>query len=539
MSELSPDIAASSVPGEWLARLLRAEVYPVARRSALQPAPKLSARVGAQVLLKREDTQPVYSFKLRGAYNHIAQRVRGGLSGTVLAVSAGNHAQGVALAASRLGLSALIVMPRTTPQIKVDAVRALGAQIELHGDSYDAAAAHGRALAEARGVPLVHPYDDADVIAGQGTIGLELLEQCADLHTVFVPVGGGGLAAGVALALKASRPSIRVIAVEPDDAACLRAALAAGAPVDLSEVGLFVDGCAVRRVGALPYALLRERLDGLVTVSTDEVCAAIREIFEDTRTVVEPAGALAVAGMRRFALESFEGAQARAAQSWVAIVSGANLNFDRLAHVVERAQVGEHHEALYGVTIAERPGSFLSFCEALGRRPVTEFNYRHQHADRAEVYVGVELKSGYAERLQIAQELTAAGYTVNDLTDNELARTHLRHLCGGVGPGGRERMFRVVFPERPGALLDFLRALGGRWDITLFHYRNHGAAFGRVLVGFAVAPDADARFEQDLAATGLAVSEESANPALHQFLAIGTPAAQANFRTASDASLPG
>jgi threonine dehydratase len=499
----------------WLRAILTAPVYDIARRTPLDPAPRLSARLGANILLKREDLQPVFSFKLRGAYARLAQldateRARG-----VLAVSAGNHAQGVALGARELGIDAVIVMPATTPQIKIAAVEALGARIVLHGDSYDDAAAHGRALCEREGRTLVHPYDDDAVIAGQGTVAMELLAQHSGrLDAVFIPVGGGGLCAGMAVYLKTLDPSIRVIAVEPDDAACLAAARRVGEPTRLEQIGLFVDGCAVRQIGARPFALLRELVDEVVTVDADAVCAAIRDVFEDTRSIVEPAGALAVAGMKRWATEN-----GAAGKTLAAVLSGANMNFDRLAHVTERAGIGEQHEAIFGVTIPERAGSFLAFCRSIGRRAVTEFNYRWHGGEAAQVYLGVQLKGGNAERLAIRQTLEQSGYGCLDYTEDEVARLHVRHLVGGAAPGlGRERLFRFEFPERPGALLQFLETLGTHWNITLFHYRNHGAAYGRVLAGFEVAEEQDAAFEADLERLGFWRREESANPALRQFL---------------------
>ena len=509
-----PSLASHAHDG-WLRSILTAPVYDVARRTPLEAAPRLSARLGASVLLKREDLQRGFSFKLRGAYTRLARlgthlRGRG-----VLAVSAGNHAQGVALGARHLGVRAVIVMPVTTPRIKVDAVAELGAEIVLYGDTYDEAAQRGIALAEKHALTLIHPFDDPDVIAGQGTVAVELLAQReGPVDSVFIPVGGGGLCAGMAVYLKALEPSIRVVAVEPADAACLAAALAAGGPVALDHVGLFVDGCAVRRVGEQTLALLRETVDEVVTVDADAVCAAIRDVFEDTRSVVEPAGALAIAGMKRWA----EGNDVQG-RTLVAVLSGANMNFDRLAHVTERAAIGEQCEALYGVTIPERRGSFLAFCRRLGRRSVTEFNYRYRDAGAAEVYVGVALKGGHAERVSVRQALEAGGYAVEDYTDNEVARLHVRHLAGGAARGlERERLFRFEFPERPGALLQFLEMLGTRWNISLFHYRSHGAACGRVLAAFEVRDDEDAMLDRDLAALPFWSHEETDDPAARQFL---------------------
>ncbi|MBK0399166.1 threonine ammonia-lyase, biosynthetic [Limibaculum sp. M0105] len=512
-----PETQGAAVPQDanhWLREILTAPVYDVARRTPLEPASRLSARLGNQIWLKREDLQPVFSFKLRGAYNRMRQLEPAERAAGVVAVSAGNHAQGVALAARELGVSAVIVMPQTTPRIKIQAVEALGARIELCGDSYSDAAARGDAIAATEGRRLIPPFDDAAVIAGQGTVAMELIaDHRGRIDAVFVPVGGGGLCAGMAVYLKALDPSIRIVAVEPEDAACLAAALEAGRPVPLDQVGLFVDGCAVRQVGDITFALLRDRVDEVVTVSVDQVCAAIRDIFEDTRSIVEPAGALALAGMKRWIARS--GAENG---DLVAVLSGANMNFDRLGHISERAEVGGEHEALFGVTIPEETGSFLRFCRTIGRRSITEFNYRFRAAHEAQVYVGVQLGSA-AERVAIRETLVGAGYAVADYTQNEVARLHVRHMVGGPAPAlERERLFRFEFPERPGALFQFLETLGTRWNITMFHYRNRAAAYGRVLAGFAVKEAEDAAFEADLARLGFWFSEETGNPALRQFL---------------------
>ncbi len=497
----------------WLRAILTAPVYDIAERTPLDLAHRLSARLGNTVLLKREDEQPVFSFKLRGAYTRLStltaeERARG-----VLAVSAGNHAQGVALGARKLGLDAVIVMPATTPRIKSDTVELLGARAVLHGDSYDDAAAHGMALATAEGRTLIHPYDDPDVIAGQGTVALELMAQHqGKLDAVFIPVGGGGLAAGMATYIKALDPSVRVIAVEPDDAACLKAALLIGEPVRLDHVGIFVDGCAVRQVGALPFALLQGRIDEVITVDSDQVCAAIRDVFEDTRSIVEPAGALAVAGMKHWCA-----ANPGNGRSFAAVLSGANMNFDRLAYVSDRAAVGEQHEALFGVTIPERRGAYLDLVRTIGQRAITEFNYRYHSAGAAQIYLGVALKGGGAERTALAEILREAGYPVADYTDSEVAHEHVRYLVGGPSSLPRERLFRFEFPERPGALRHFLETLGSRWNISLFHYRNHGAADGRVLCGFEVAEADDEAFIADLTRLGYWHQEETRNPALVQF----------------------
>ncbi|HET9048086.1 MAG TPA: threonine ammonia-lyase, biosynthetic [Chiayiivirga sp.] len=498
----------------WLRAILTAPVYEAAERTPLDPARRLSARMGENILLKREDEQPVFSFKLRGAYTRLArlsadERARG-----VLAISAGNHAQGVALGARKLGLDAVIVMPATTPAIKVSSVEALGARIVLHGDSYDEAAAHGMALLQAEGRTLIHPYDDQDVIAGQGTVAMELLaDHHGKLDAVFIPVGGGGLAAGMATYLKALDPSIRVIAVEPDDAACLKAALAAQQPVRLDHVGIFVDGCAVRQIGALPFELLRRRVDEVITVDADQVCAAIRDVFEDTRSIVEPAGALAVAGMKRWCVQN-----PGSGRTFAAVLSGANMNFDRLGYVSERASVGEESEAIFGITIPEVRGAYLDLIRTIGHRAVTEFNYRYHDDRAAQIFLGVQLKGGAVERLDLASSLRGAGYGVADYTDSEVARQHVRHMIGGPSGLPFERLLRFEFPERPGALLHFLETLGSRWNISLFHYRNHGAADGRVLCGFEVPPEHANAFAADLARLGYWYQEESDNPALAQFV---------------------
>lgn len=499
----------------YLHAILTARVYDLAIETALGDMPRLSRRLGATIKLKREDTQPVFSFKLRGAANKLAQLPQETLDKGVIAVSAGNHAQGVAMAARHMGIKAIIVMPQTTPQIKVDAVVNFGAEVILSGDSYDEAAAEGRRLSAERGMYLVHPYDDPAVIAGQGTVGLEILRQNpGPLGAVFVPVGGGGLAAGVATVIKALRPEVKVFAVEPEDAACLAAALAAGKPVELPQVGLFVDGVAVKQIGAEPFRLLAGRIDGVITVNTDAICAAIKDVFEDTRTVLEPAGALALAGLKRWLDDGN-----RSDAPLVAIASGANMNFDRLRHVAERADIGEQHEAIFGVSIPEQSGAFLQFCRALGPRAVTEFNYRYADGESAQVFVGVKLRRGAEERVELIELFDQAGYTVEDYTDNELAKLHVRHLAGGRVPTRLpERILRFEFPERPGALLRFLEHLGSHWNISLFHYRSHGAAYGRVLAGFEVAESDLGRFQADLQALGYEYVDESENPAAKTFL---------------------
>lgn len=502
------------MPDSYIERILKARVYDVAIETPLTLAPRLSARVGNQVFLKREDLQPVFSFKLRGAYNKLASldpetRARG-----VIAASAGNHAQGVALAAQRLGVAATIVMPRTTPAIKVQSVRALGGKTVLHGDSYDEAYAHAMELVKERGLTFLHPFDDPMVIAGQGTVGMEILRQHPEPpHAIFVPVGGGGLIAGIAAYVKWLMPEVRIVGVEPEEAPTLHSALAAGHRVTLPQVGLFADGVAVRIVGEETFRIARARVDEVILVGTDEICAAIKDIFEDTRGIAEPAGALAVAGLKRYA--ETRGVRG---QHLVAVESGANVNFDRLRHIAERAEVGERREALLAVEIPERPGSFLAFCKVLGKRQITEFNYRYADPERAQVFVGVELGRGEEERAELIARLTDKGLPVIDMTDNETAKLHIRYMVGGHAPGiGDETLVRVEFPERPGALLDFLSGLGRRWNITLFHYRNHGAAYGRVLLGAAVPPAEHAELRTSLDALGYPYWEEGANPAYRIF----------------------
>jgi threonine dehydratase len=480
-----------------LRRILTSRVYDVARETPLDLAPRLSARLGNRVHFKREDLQPVFSFKLRGAYNRIAhlsaeERARG-----VITASAGNHAQGVACSAQKLGLRAVIVMPRTTPSIKVDAVRALAAEL---------------------GLTFIHPFDDPLVIAGQGTVGDEIVRHRHGeaLHAVFVPVGGGGLLAGVAGYIKAVLPDVRIIGVEPFESDAMYRSLAAGYRVTLDHVGIFADGVAVRTVGAHPFAIAQIAVDEIVRVSNDEMCAAIKDIFDDTRTVMEPAGALAVAGLKRWVAE--RGCQD---QSLVAILSGANMNFDRLRFVAERAELGEEREALFAVTIPERPGAYRDFCVALGQRTVTEFNYRLNGRQEAHIFVGVGVDSR-KDAAGLAAELNARGYETLDLTDNEMAKLHVRHMVGGAAPDVKtERLYRFEFPERPGALTTFLDTLGGRWNISLFHYRNHGADFGRVLVGFEVPDDQEGPFGSFLQTLGYPYQREVDNPAYKRFLTPG------------------
>lgn len=500
----------------YLERILKARVYDVVSETPLELAPRLSRRLDNQVLLKREDLHGVFSFKVRGAYNKVASLTQSEAKRGVLAASAGNHAQGVALAAQRLGLRSLIVMPATTPEIKVQAVRALGSEIVLFGDTFDVARAEAERLCAERGYTFVPPYDDPDVIAGQGTIGMEILRQHrGPIDAIFVPVGGGGLIAGIAAFVKALHPTTRIIGVEPHDAACLHAALQAGKPVCLDRVGIFADGVAVRQVGAEPWRVVRELVDEVITVGTDEICAAIKDIFEDNRSIAEPAGALSVAGLKRYVA-----AHQANGQTFVAIESGANMGFDRLRHVAERAELGEDREVLLGVTIPEENGSFLRFCQALGRLPVTEFNYRCGDPRQAHLFVGIGLPSAGAPRRAVVERIRGAGYAVVDLTDDEMSKVHVRFMIGSRAQAlENERLCSFEFPERPGALLAFLEQLGGRWGITLFHYRNHGAAFGRVLLGIQV-PNAElSDLDGALQRIGYQYRDESSNPAYALFLA--------------------
>jgi threonine dehydratase len=499
----------------YVQRIRDAAVYDVAIRSPLEFARNLSGRLNNRVWLKREDLQPIFSFKLRGAYNKLASMSDAELANGVICSSAGNHAQGVALAGKKRGIRAVIVMPVTTPSIKVDAVRALGGEVVLHGDSYDEAQAHARKLEQEQDLVFIHPFDDPDVIAGQGTIAAEILDQASEkIDAIFVPIGGGGLIAGIAVYVKSVSPGIRVIGVEPDDSTAMRDSLEAGEPVTLDHVGIFADGVAVRRVGDEPFRLCRQYVDEIVTVDTDQICAGIRDIFEDTRSIVEPSGGLTVAGVKKYVAE-----RGVSGQSFVTINCGANVNFDRLRHIAERAAVGEQMEMLLAAEIPEKPGSFRRFCEAIGRRGITEFNYRYSDAREAHIFVGVQLSRGIAEREEILQALRQAGYPVVDLSDDEMAKLHVRHMVGGRSQGiENERLFRFEFPERPGALLDFLNAIGTDWNISLFHYRNHGSDYGRILAGIDVSEDETEELEAHLAELGYPHWEESDNPAYAIFL---------------------
>ena len=500
----------------YVERILKAKVYDVALETPLEPAPRLSRRLDNRILFKREDLQPVFSFKIRGAYNKIAQLSALSAQRGVICASAGNHAQGVALGARTRGIRAVIVMPVTTPEIKVQAVANLGGEIVLHGDDFDQAYEHATELARERGLVFVHPFDDPDVIAGQGTVAMEILRQHHgdDIDAIFVPVGGGGLIAGVAAYAKSLYPRIKIIGVEPEDAASMYESLRAGRRITLDRVGIFADGVAVRRVGEETFRLARAYVDELLLVSTDQICAAIQDIFEDTRSIAEPAGALAVAGIKKYVAR-----EALSGRTLISINGGANMNFDRLRYVAERADLGAQREALFAVQIPEAPGSFLRFCEVLGRHSVTEFNYRFADRQAAQVFVGLALSRGRAERASLIETIAGTGFAVRDMTDNEMAKLHVRYMVGGQPHGlVDERLFRFEFPERPGALLKFLQAIGSGWNISLFHYRNHGSDHGRVLAGIQVPPQTLTDFHLHLADLQYAYVEETENPAYRIFL---------------------
>lgn len=500
---------------DYLKRILNSKVYDVAVESALEAAPLISARIQNKVLLKREDTQAVFSFKLRGAYNKMANLTQTELKRGVIAASAGNHAQGVALSARRLGCRAVIVMPTTTPRLKVDAVQALGGETVLVGDSYSDAYEHAMQLEKKEKLTFVHPFDDPDVIAGQGTVGMEILRQhSGPIDAVFVPIGGGGLIAGVAAYIKQLRPETRIIGVQTEDSNAMMRSVKAGRRLELNDVGLFSDGTAVKQVGAETFKLVRQYVDDFVAVDTDAVCAAIKDVFQDTRSVLEPAGALSLAGAKLYAAQN----------KWknktlVAITSGANMNFDRLRFVADRADVGEAREALFALTIPEERGSFRKLCNALGKRSVTEFNYRISDAAQAHVFVGVQISSA-AEPEKLAAMFRKKGLDTLDLTGNELAKTHLRYMVGGRSALAKhEMLFRFEFPERPGALARFLEAMNPDWNISLFHYRNQGDDYGRVLVGMQLPQDGNKKSVNEfLESLGYPYWNETNNPAYRIFL---------------------
>ena len=499
----------------YVKKILGSKVYDLAAESPLSGAPLLSRRLGVNVSLKREDMQSVYSFKLRGAYNKMAQLSEEQKAAGVITASAGNHAQGVAISAQKLGIRATIVMGQNTPSIKVNAVRDRGAKVVLHGDNYDEASQHAKALCEAQNLVFIPPYDDVDVIAGQGTIGMEIINQHSQrLDAIFVPVGGGGLIAGVAAYVKYLHPSTKIIGVEAQGSNCLDAAMKAGRRVRLptDQLDLFADGVSVAQIGKETFKVAKKYVDDVVVVNVDEICAAIKDVFEDTRCVAEPAGALAIAGMKLY-VDAHPGMS-----HVVSIVSGANVNFDRLRHISERAEVGEAREAVLAVTIDEAKGSFLKFCRALGKRAITEFNYRSADSEQAHIYVGIGVKSK-EDRMTLIAQLSSKGYQIFDMTENEAAKVHVRHMVGGHrGSPGSEMLFRFEFPERPGALLQFLSGLGAHWNISLFHYRNHGSAWGRVLVGFDAKASQRTQLQSYLQRIGYRFWSEQDNPAYELFL---------------------
>lgn len=501
------------MPESYIRRILNANIYDLVSETQVDEVPKLSQRFGNRISIKREDLQPVFSFKIRGAYNRMLKLSEEERRRGVVAASAGNHAQGVAMSAAHMGVKAVIVMPETTPDIKVDAVKARGGHVVLHGENFDAAAQHAQQLVKDNGMVFIHPFDDPEVIAGQGTVAMELLRQISGpIDAIFVCVGGGGLCAGIAAYVKYVRPEIKVIAVEPDDAACLKAAMEKNRRVKLKHVGIFADGAAVAQIGKETFRVLKKTVDDVVTVTTDEICAAIKDIFDDTRSIAEPAGALSVAGMKKYIeREGLKG------KHLVAIESGANMNFDRLRYISERTEIGEKREAVLAVTIPEKPGSFRTFCQLVKGRMITEFNYRYGDRVQAHLFVGVQVKSD-GDREALVRKLRAKGYPVEDMTENEMAKLHIRHLVGGRADLPDERVFRFEFPERPGALANFLNRLAGKWNISLFHYRNHGSAFGRVLVGLQVPAADKGKVTEFLDDLGYDHREESANPAYQFFL---------------------
>ena len=504
------------MPDRYIKKILEARVYDVAIETPLDEAKGLSERLENRILLKREDKQPVFSFKIRGAYNKMAQLSQAQRDCGVVAASAGNHAQGLAMSAKYLGVKATIVMPKTTPDVKVNNVRRLGGKVVLHGDAYDDAAAYAQKLVKEKGMTYVHPFDDPDVIAGQGTVAMEILRQeSGPIDAIFVPVGGGGLIAGVAAYVKYLRPETKVIGIESEDSACLKAALDAGKRVTLDQVGIFADGVAVAIIGENTFEVAKKYVDEVITVSTDEICAAIKDIYDDTRSICEPAGALGVAGMKAYVAR-----EACREKTLIAIDSGANVNFDRLRHIAERSELGEKREAIIAARIPEKAGSFKKFCSALGKRNITEFNYRYSDDNNAVVFAGIQLTSGGNGRDELLKELRDQAYEVEDLTENEIAKLHVRYMVGGHSPKSltNEVIYRFEFPERPGALMNFLRKLGGKWNISMFHYRNHGAAYGRVLVGMQVPDSERAQVGEFLSEIGYNYWEETDNTAYKLFL---------------------
>ncbi len=496
--------------------ILEARVYDVARKTPIDKARFLSKKLGNDILLKREDLQPIFSFKCRGAFNKMVNLPRKELNRGVIAASAGNHAQGVALASSFLGIPSVIVMPKTTPRIKVEAVQSHGASVILHGDTFESAVDHAKQIVASEGMIYIPPYDDPYVIAGQGTVGLELTQQLSEApDAVFIPVGGGGLLAGMATFLRHYWPETKIYGVEPDDAACLELAMKTGRRARLKEVGLFAEGCAVAQIGQENFKLIENTIDGVITVNGDEICAAIKDIFEDTRGIAEPAGALALAGIKKLLKES-----ELKNKTLLAVVSGANTNFDRLRYISERTEFGEKREAIISAIIPEVPGAFKNFCSAIGTRNITEFNYRYSNPDQARVFAGISVESGGNDLQNLLHNLSEKGYEVEDLTDNEMAKLHIRYMVGGrsLGQTKSELIYRFEFPERPGALAKFLEVLGDQYNISLFHYRNHGADYGRVLVGFHAEKDESRILQMAFNDLGYRYWAETNNRAYKQFL---------------------
>jgi threonine dehydratase len=503
----------------YMPRIMQCRLEDLALQTPVQEMPALSERLGRRILVKREDLQPVFSFKLRGAYARLQALSKKERDQGVICASAGNHAQGVAMAAKHLGIRAVVVMPAITPQIKIQAVEKLGARVVIHGDDFDSACARAMEIADEEGLIFVHPYDDPDVIVGQATIALEMFRQNRlPIKYLFLPIGGGGLAAGMALVSKYLHPDIRLIGVEADESASMKAAFEAGEPVTLKRVGHFAEGVAVRRTGDLTFSICSLLLDEIITVDNDEICAAVQDIYEDSRAIAEPAGVLAVAGMKHYFARHPE-ANGNAAT----VLSGANVNFARLRHIAERAAVGEEQEALLGVTIPEQPGSFLDFCETVGMRGITEFNYRFAEGQDAHIFVGIALKKGQREKEEIINDLRRHGFPVEDLSSNDMARLHIRHMVGGRAAVENERILRFHFPERPGALLQFLRGMKSGWNISLFHYRNYGSEYGRILMGIQVPDEDEERFLEFLDQTGYSYTPEQDNPAYQMFVGTLSP----------------
>ena len=503
------------MPEKYLKMILNSPVYDVAYETPLDRVPRLSDKLENNIFIKREDLQPVFSFKIRGAYNKIVQLSPSEKQRGVIAASAGNHAQGVALAAERLRIKATIVMPETTPEIKIDGVKKFGAKVILHGDDFSTAFAKAQEIANENSLVFIPPFDDPFVIAGQGTIALELLRQYTkNIHAIFIPIGGGGLIAGIGSYIKMVRPEIKIIGVESDESASMYASIKKGRRIKLKNVGIFADGVAVAQVGKEPFRLAKKVVDEIVLADVDQICAAVKDLFEDTRAIAEPSGALAVAGMKNYIRENKV-----SGKTLIAINCGANVSFDRLRHISERANYSEAREALFAVAIPEKKGSFLAFCKVLGKRSITEFNYRYSSSKEAHIFVGLGLTEGKTERLKIQEVFKQHGYETEDLTENDMAKLHIRHMVGGrLNSSEVERIYRFEFPERPGALLNFLNKMGQKWNISLFHYRNHGSAFGRVLCGFQIPHALFPKFNEFLKSQGYQYAEETLNTAYNKFL---------------------